>query len=297
MFYVSSNLGNNMLGITDTSDNVTEVVSLEHAMSLIRSGIEIRGITKSGIVFCKSDDLIKDYVIKVRPTLAKLKMLNSLDYNTAVDTLKTLASNIGLCLDKNDLIINYESNALIIKSKKISIVYDNNGNYRVQDLKNGVDISDTDIVSDVTRVGDESLDFITIVVSGKKYKLSSAISVALMCLTAKVGKNDGSIDYGSLQYIGYTPSNYIFKIIFYGTTYSIEFTSDLNDFKKSIKPMLARAKKVSKGEYSLISSYIGNADDISVDGLYIKKCNNKGGVSYNKLHEKYKTLKDVYVKR
>lgn len=294
MFYVSGNLGNNMLNITDTKDNVTECISLAQAMEYINNGIQIRGITKSGVVFCKSNDLIKDYIEKVKPTLAKLKMLNSLNYNSAVETLTNIAVNIGLCLDKNDFTINYQDNALIIKSRKICIVYDNSGNYRIQDLKNGVNIKNTDVLSDITKVGADSLDYIKIVINGNEYKLSSAIKVLLGCLTW--GSHTSIEQVKNLSYIGYTPSNYIFKAIFSGCTYSVEFTDSRSDFNSSYRDMLRRVEKINKGEYAMIDEYVINADKLSVDGLYIKKCNLKRNLDYTKLHEKYKTLKDIYVR-
>ena len=294
MFYISGNLGNNMLNVTDTKDNVTECISTEQAMGYINNGVQIRGISKSGIVFCKSDDLIKDYIEKVRPTLAKLKMMNSLSYDSAVAELTKLAVNIGLCLDNDDFSINYQSNAIIIRSRMICIVYDNNGNYRLQDLKNGVNIVNSNAVSDVTKIGTDSLEFITITVNGNKYKLSDAVSLILKCLSMGRYSSVGSFD--NLLYIGYTPSNYIFKVMINRATYSVEFTDSKLDFNKCISSMLERAEKANKSEYEMIKSYVYRADELSIDGLYIKKCNLKRGLDFEKLHEKYKTLKDIYVR-
>lgn len=294
MFYISANLGNNMINVTDTSDNVTETISVEQAMVYKENGVVIRGISKLGTVFCKSNDLIKDYVTAVRPTLAKLKMMNSLSYDNTVKTLTKLAVDIGLCENINDFIINYEDSTILIKSRSICIVYDNLGNYTLRDISRGIDISNTKVTSEITKVGAESLEYLKVILNGHEHKLSDVMSVAVNVLSK--GKVSNYLDFDGLSYIGYTPSNYIFKVIVDDVVYSLEFTNDYKEYKFVESTLLTRASKINKAAYSIIRRYIYYAEDISVDGIYIKKCNLKRGLDFKSLHEKYKTLKDIYVK-
>lgn len=65
---------NNLFGVTDTSDGITEWYTIEQIREYIKQGVDIKGL-RNGIPLCKSDYIIKDFTEAIRPLLAKLKIL------------------------------------------------------------------------------------------------------------------------------------------------------------------------------------------------------------------------------
>lgn len=297
MYFVSG-IKDGLIMITDTKDNVTESLEPVKVRELVQSGVTIRGIYRNNDgsmgCYCKGEDILYDFCNSVMAVLTRLDFLNITEREKRFKEIKTLAYNYGLSETMDDLRIDLDNKKLWFKNRKEIVQYGMSGEYKILDKDvsaKSIKGDNVNITANVKSFGSDAFDLITVPINGQEYKLSYLFNLVLEAYNVV-----SCYSYKDIYYIGYTPSNNMFKFVFGGGLFSIKFDSInylINNYNKiiSVKTNDYDFTNYCKKEYNRGSN---------PDRLVVVKFSRKEGRAYRSLdalHQKYSTLKDIYVLR
>lgn len=283
MFIITGKIGNSCY-ILDTSDSIKELISLDDIQKTVNLGIKIYGLIQvNGVYypFCKEENALKEFISKIKPTLARLKLSNKVTRDNIFDSIFNLAVKYGFVRYKTDLVIDIENNSLYIKPLNHLYIYKNDGEFSEISKLNVCDKK----VSSLSRLGTDALKYITLSINGEEHTLKSLFN-ELMAV-------DSYFKLDKIMYIGITPSNKMFKVITTWNTYTLQFgtVAQLNKIKNKILDSKIKMDEAFK-YYVEDVSYSKNDDCVCILKFNIKK----GLSSKEELHTKYSTLMDVFVR-
>ena len=220
MFFISG-YQNNLYGITDTSDGVTEWYSFQQVEQLYKSvNIGGCGINKLGqfSILCKSPNVFEEFIDRIKPTLAKLITMQVTSRKQQVEKIKQLAYNYGLISSsydaQNQLVIDLDNKSLLLKEFKYIYTWESDGTKNVITSK---DVLDKDVTR-LSNLGVEAFKFIYLELGGEKYTLYQLLNL--------LNEVTGDFKIQNIKYVGITPSNKMFKNIdYYSDCWSVSFNT------------------------------------------------------------------------
>lgn len=290
MFLVIS-CKNGMYGVLDTSDGVTEYYTKEQLLGISKQ-VEIRGISPKGDIYCKSESVITDFITLANAAITKLLLLGISDYNEEATKVLNVAKKFGLADDGKDLSFDYKRKSIIFHKLNLVVPYENADTFETYTK---LDICDQNVVK-LSELGIEAFKYIMMDIGGRQYSL-----LYLLDLLSLVSVQ---LRYENIWYIGITPSNKLFKIVFtsltkpYGTIcVSVKFDT-LGELRRQYSKIISQ--KVES--YGTFRRYIRECvasrkpdTDVVITKVTVKSMSGSDSILYKKLKDKYKTLQDVYV--
>lgn len=278
--YKPSSNGNTYI-ILCTDDKVTEAINETILKKLLAQGVSIGGISvlPSGAITI-SDMYMKEAVHNfsqyILPRLARAKVAGA----DELKTLSKLASQVGILPSDKKLIVDFNKRLVSLKYQNTTLSFEKSGSVHTLESK---DILDDDIVS-FTKAGKTTFASVNIKLDNGSFTLRDAMD--------ELEKVVGS---GTVRYVGITPSNMLFKVFLepYGVV-SVKYDSYDNMCKNFDKIMELKTTSTR------LRHYLANEiRDVNHAKAVITKISVKDGYTSTnyeyKLHNKYKTLKDVYI--
>lgn len=261
-----------------------------------RSRFDIRGIqgTPNGYVIHPeiTEDVFKTFCSKIAPFILRGKITKT----DSDKIIKDGALLLGVAETKSDISISVDEKVVYFKSFHRVAHYNNDGSYEIlADRNKGVDLRGKDYNNEEMKamgslVGEKTattMHTVTFKKLGDKTFSVDQLFAELYCV-------DKQFTADSIKYLGFTPSNYMFKVLCHGTMWSVTF-GDLEDV------YTARAKNVSVRNRNLDSYWgacIADAASGITHPIYVTKISEKSGSAYScrsNLHAKYPTMRDLYV--
>lgn len=275
MFFISA-FKDNKYGVTDTRDRVTEWYSLEQLKEITARGIQIKGISAKGIPYCKSDNILNDFMVSIKPRLAKLRLVGINDRSAITNDIINFAMECGIIAFKDHLVIDISNEKVLLKGYYNTIL-----DYSDKQVIDKVDVCDK-YVTKLSRLGIEAFNYITLSLKDGTI-ITLADIVSKMCYLF-------SFDASKIRYIGITPSNKMFKF-FIGYDKVVSVKVDTADYIISNKDKILSIKTEQFFNFkSYIRSFGNSPDRWGISKMSIKPYTNMYG-----LKQKYPTLHDVYV--
>lgn len=276
MFFIQHRK-NNLFGVTDTSDGITEWYTIEQIREYINQGVAIKGL-RNGIPLCKSDYIIKDFTEAIRPLLAKLKVLGVHSNHDIVNHIVKLAIEFGIIENVSQFHIDINTEKVLIKSYFDHIIdYSKDGNKVIDKI----DVCNKE-VSKLSKLGIEAFNHITLKVGNNVITLSNLINEISYASANSLVPED-------IWYIGITPSNKMFKIMANGRYISVKVST--TDYIKENKYKILGTKVF---KVSGFGQYINDLCINNKKGWGISKMSIKSYSTGIDLKEKYPTIHDVY---
>lgn len=268
---------NNLYGVTDTSDGITEWYTIEQIREYINQGVAIKGLRNS-IPLCKSDYIIKDFTEAIRPLLAKLKVLGVHSNHDIVNHIVKLAIEFGIIENVSQFHIDINTEKVLIKSYFDHIIdYSKEGNKVIDKI----DVCNKE-VSKLSKLGIEAFNHITLKVGNDVITLSDLINEISVASANSLLPED-------IWYIGITPSNKMFKIMANGRYISVKISTVEYIKENKYKILGTKVSKVSG-----FGQYINDLCIYSNKSWGISKMSIKSYSTGIDLKEKYPTIHDVY---
>lgn len=277
--YKPSSNGNTYV-ILSTDDKVTEMINETTLKKLLAQGVSIGGISvlPSGAI-TMSDMYMKEAVHNfsqyILPRLARAKMAGVEE----IEELSKLASQVGILPYDKKIVVDFNKRLVSLKYQNTTLSFEKSDGVHTLDSK---DILDDDIIS-FTKAGKATFASVNIKLNNGSFTLRDAMDE----LWKVIGSDE-------IRYIGITPSNMLFKVFLepYGVV-SVKYDSFDNMCRNFDKIM--KLKTTSSRLRQYLSREI---QDVNHAKAVITKISIKEGYTYSnyryKLHDKYKTLKDVY---
>lgn len=279
-------------GVLDTTDGVTEYYTKEQLLKITKQ-VQIRGISPTGEIYCKSDSVITDFINLASASIAKLMIMGIQDVSEENTKALNVARKLGLADDYKDLSFDYKRKSIIFHKLNLVVPYEDANTFQTFTK---LDVCDESVVK-LSKLGIEAFKYITIEIGGRQYSL-----VYLLDLLSLVSVQ---LRYENIWYIGITPSNKLFKIVFTSLSspagticVSVKFDT-LGELKRQYSKIIGQ--KVES--YGTFRRYIRECvaskridTDVVITKVTVKSIGGSdSAIIYRKLKDKYKTLQDVYV--
>ena len=193
----------NLFGVTDTSDGVTEWYTIEQIREFLNSGVDIKGL-RNGIPLCKSDYIIKDFTEAIRLSLAKFKLLGEQRTWDITMYIKNLAVEFGVVEDIMQISMDLVAETVLIEGYfNLIIDYSKEGNKIIDK----VDVFNEEVPR-LSKLNTGVLNHITLKVGRKNVILT--ISELINELSVML---DNYFCLDDIEYIGISQSDKIVRIL------------------------------------------------------------------------------------
>lgn len=263
--------------IKDTDDNVTESVSKLDLFNYMRNGLVVSNLSDRLEITSTEyiDNAIKEWVTRSAKLTKRLEVLSGGNDKEVITGLSNLACTIGLIPKGEFLVIDYGNRNVIFTWQ--NQLYRYGSDEKVTEM----DIMNPDVLI-LSRLGFEAFNYITYNLGTKK---SPNIVKLKDCLTELTNVR-ANFTEKTIKYIGFTPSNRVFKISTGYLVYSVKFCTFADLQKKKSKILKLKSTDIYLERY--IQYKKGNPDSIVVEKVSEKPYN------IYKLMDKYPTLVDIY---
>ena len=193
----------NLFGVTDTSDDVTEWYTIEQIREFLNNGVDIKG-QRNGIPLCKSDYIIKDFTEAIRLSLAKFKLLGEQDTWDITMYIKNLAVEFGVVEDIKQISMDLNAETVLIEGYfNLIIDYSKEGNKIIDKI----DVFNEEVPR-LSKLYTGVLNHITLKVGRKNVVLT--ISELVNELSVML---DNYFCLDDIEYIGISQSDKIVRIL------------------------------------------------------------------------------------
>lgn len=293
MLYISCKKGD-LYGVMDTDDGVVEMYSVDEIINFKKSGLDIRGISLDKgkvIIYCKSDNILNDFIKSIKSTLAMLSLFGVSEREAKIRKIQDLAVSYGIVLVPTQLSIDIDRHKLFIKSSAFNTFVD----YETGGTIKKLDVCDKNVAS-LSRLGIEAFSNITLKV-GQDLTITMNDLIKEVFEVVNFFEWDYHTDFKDVQYIGITPSNRMFKILVDYTLYSVRLDLLEKVISNADKILNTKVEKMY-GFEDYIKTEIRKRNKSFLVSKFSKKSYKATTVNglINKLKDKYPTLHDVYVR-
>lgn len=242
------------------------------------------------------NDVFYSFCSKISSTVLRAKIAYHADVNTQIKKIKEMAVRYGVADTESDLSIDLDEHVVYFKTFKKVAVYKNDGTYEIlADSNKGVDLrgkgyNNAEMQAAGSLVGAKASTQMTTVTFkklGDKTYTVAQLFAELYCM-------DKRFQADRIRYLGFTPSNYMFKVLVDGTMWSVTFGSLQDVYEQRAKNISVRNSNID----SYWAACIADASEKKLHPIYVIKCSEKSGSAYtckSNLHAKYPTMRDLYV--
>lgn len=284
-----ASFGNSYL-VLDTDDKVTELLTDVEIKIHLDRGVVIEGLTKDANGNIVRDDkyikeALENFKSKVMTELAKAVLLRKGD---KYEELSVIASKLGVNPKDSKLIVDFDKGLVSLPYQNTTLALQKGGATEV----GRCDLT-SDNITEFTKQGHTVFSSVDVVIDG--------INVTLRdCVDALYKLHGSSLSVERIQFIAYTPSNMIFKVISNGgVVYSVKFNSWQNT-KRQYDKIMKMKTTTSDLRYYLEHEMGDNNPNRVIITKISRKHDYDRCVSVSeiirKLMNKYTTLRIVYIR-
>ena len=272
-----NNTGKNRYLVLDTNDKITQMVSEEELIGGIQSGLLIGGATlDSNRRLVMQDTYIREAVELFRRLV--LPKVSVSMFTQKADAIFSLARQLGIIPVDEVLQVDLQKKVIALKYQNTTLTFDEG---KVLESKH-YNIMDKNIC-EVTNKGVLTFSSIDMKIGDTSCTLQDCLDELKFVIK--------DFDFNKLNYIGITPSNMMFKIVYNRTVYSVKFDT-FQKAKADVLKILGMKTTSFELRYYLQHTVQYASTERKI---VVTKIAYKDNTYLGNLKKRYKTLQDVYI--
>lgn len=286
------------VGVIDTQDMQVDWVSFTRLQEALNKGMQVQGLAPDGTILCQTEDVFNEIAEKLYNTCAKIHLLHIQQEQQIKQMFFNIAQPYGLAITPDDLSVSVAQAQIYFKICNRVCNFGDKSKVVIQAATQGLTY-DEDLLRMAGRGVTEYHNGISLY-----FGVDEEIQILVSELNKVLLTDKKANSSNKLYYIGYTPSNMVYKFIIGDYIYSLHLgrfsTSKYNYLRLNELKKKCIAKASPTGYESYLETrynefYRNGGYSCFIDKLTKKSIKALDVVkAYWDLKNKYGTLRDMY---